>query len=556
LPGAIPVGIDLFPYTEAEFACLSQECPLRYPEIAKGRDTFAGCKRRSLSILEGSAEVAIRFQREESPIGVASETEVALTTVLGLSLPFADFPLVVWRKFGVDLSHLAGGALILVAVLGMARRRRPMPPLSLALCSIALLLVPLVPYATHRLPGFDSGSFWRTYLHLGFMLAVFLAIPSCSVSWFRMRWILAVLVVEALIVALYGIWQTVAFVHRWPTGIEFLNRHAWHALRGDYGTVWRATATFEEPKWLSIYLLPAVCYAYALVLEAFRDRHFRVLASWSLALAIIAAAAIPTASLGGIPAMAVLMTVLVIHFMSGLQGRKRYVVSLVTAFSAIAAAVALTFSLGSLSRLLQNRATAEVGNVSGRVASGSEFTSGYIYARNFRYALALFRESPWFGVGVGQFAAVGKVRGQQLGFSPAVNADGPSIGFGGILAEWGLAGALILAWLLGLIYQGNRKTWGWPGHSSGVLAASLIFAVLLKEIYSGFYINLWTWFPLGLAAFAARISVDSGTIGAGGADAAPEDVADVLLRAERCMNDVLKDHQEDGRESGQQENRD
>jgi hypothetical protein len=533
LPGAIPVGIDLFPYTEAEFACLSQDCPSRYPEIAKDRDTYAGCKRRSLGILEGSAEVAIRFQREESPIGVASETEVALTTVLGLSLPFADFPLVVWRNFGVDLSHLAGGALILVAVLGIALRRRPMPPLSLALCSIALLLVPLVPYATHRLPGFDSGSFWRTYLHLGFMLAVFLSIASCSVSWLRMRWILAVLVVEALIVALYGIWQTVAFVHRWPTGIEFLNRHAWHALRGDYGTVWRATATFEEPKWLSIYLLPAVCYAYALVLEAFRDRHFRVLASWALALSIIAAAAIPTASLGGIPAMAVLMTVLAIHFMSGLHGRKRYVVSLVTAFTAIAAAVVLAFLLGSLSRVLQNRVTAEVDNVSGRVVRGSLYASGHSYVQNFQYALALFRASPLFGVGVGQFAAVGRVRGQQLGFSPAVNGDGPWNGFGGILAEMGLAGALILVLLLGLIWRVDRKAGSCRGNSYGVLPGSLILAVLLKEIYSGFYINLWTWFPLGLAALSARVLADSDTIREGGADTAPKFAAEVLLGAER-----------------------
>jgi predicted nucleotidyltransferase len=39
LPGAFPVGIDLFPYTEAEFARLAEERPSWYSEIAKGRDT-------------------------------------------------------------------------------------------------------------------------------------------------------------------------------------------------------------------------------------------------------------------------------------------------------------------------------------------------------------------------------------------------------------------------------------------------------------------------------------------------------------------------------------
>jgi hypothetical protein len=460
----------------------------------------------------------------------------------------------VLRSFGVDFSHLVGGALILVAVLRIALRRRPAPPLSVTFYSVALLLVPLVPYAIHRLPGFDSGSFWRTYLHLGFMLAVFLAIASCQASRLQVRWILVVLVVEAVAVALYGAWQTVAFAYRWPTGIEFLNRHAWHALRGDYGTVWRATATFEEPKWLSIYLLPAICYAYALALEAFREGHFRALVWWSLALSILAAAVIPTASLGGIPAVAFLITVLVIHFMSGLQRRKRGVVSLAAVFIAISAAVVLSFSLGSLSRLVRTRAIAELDSSTGVIAPESAYASGYRYVQNLRYSLALFRASPWVGVGVGQFAAIGKVHGPRLGFSPDVSRDGPWIGLGGILAEWGLVGSLAFACLLGVICRAGRERLSRPAKPYGVLAASLILAVLLKEVYSGFYINLWTWFPLGLAALAARVAVDADTIRAG--DLGRTELAqEVSGRAERSTDDVLQGHEKDGRDSRQEEDR-
>lgn len=462
------------------------------------------------------------MEQKESPIGFAPKAEIALIAILGLSLPFTDFPFFVWRHFGVDLSHVAGGLLILVAAGGLVLWRRPWPPLSLTSCSVALLLVSLIPYAAHRFPGFDSGSFWRTYLHLGFMLAVFLAIGSSPVSWLGVRWILIVLVLEAVIVGSYGIWQTVAFSQGWPTGVEFLNRLAWHGpLRGQYGPLWRATATFGEPKWLSIYLLPSVCYAYALLLQSFREGQLRLLASWMLALFIIVAAIVLTISPGGIPAMVALLIVLLIHFVSGLRRRSRHIVLLASLFTAIAAVAVVAFSLGSLSRLLQNRAAAELGSFSGRVAPGSPYTSGFIYVRNFQYALALFRESPWFGVGVGQFAAIGRVQGRQLGFSPSVNTDGPWIGFGGILADWGLAGAILSVLLLASILRMNWKVTGGHGGSSRALPALLIFAVLLTEVYSGFYIHLWTWFPLGLAALSARVLTDSDAIRTGAP--APED---------------------------------
>jgi hypothetical protein len=36
------------------------------------------------------------------------------------------------------------------------------------------------------------------------------------------------------------------------------------------------------------------------------------------------------------------------------------------------------------------------------------------------------------------------------------------------------------------------------------MPALLVAAVLLKETSAGFYVHLWTWFPLGIAALAAR----------------------------------------------------
>jgi hypothetical protein len=428
--------------------------------------------------------------------------ESALILILGLSLPFTDFPLFALAGFEIDLAHVFGGLLLLVAAAGAILNLRPRPAISLELGPVALLLVPLMPYAFHRLPGFSVEQFWRTLLHLAFMLAVFLAIGSARPSPVRFRRLLFVLAGEAILLSLYGIWQTVAFSQGWPTGIDFLNRFAARDLRGESGGAWRSTATFEEPKWLAIYLLTSLVYAYGLAVLALREGRSRAKNLWLAAMLLICAGVVATESLGEIPVMAILLLAAFVHLLVLLRGKAKRTLALAAmAVALLGLAASALLSHSSLFELFRVRVAAELTVPDTADPQGAP---SWAYRENLRYAILIFRESPWFGIGVGQFAPVGGIRGRDLGISPELTRDGPWIGLGGLLAEFGLIGVAALALLLVAVLKPRGAEARAGPNPYGAMPALLVAAVLLKETSAGFYVHLWTWFPLGIAALAAR----------------------------------------------------
>jgi hypothetical protein len=128
----------------------------------------------------------------------------------------------------------------------------------------------------------------------------------------------------------------------------------------------------------------------------------------------------------------------------------------------------------------------------GRANLGPTSAPGWPYRENFRFAVTIFREAPWFGIGPGQFSRVGRVRGLALGFPVSVTSSGSWVGVFGVLAEFGIVGACAMLLLLTRLAR-------WD-----LLVLSILAAVVLKEASSGFYITAWTWVPLGLAGLAGR----------------------------------------------------
>jgi hypothetical protein len=406
-----------------------------------------------------------------------SRKEAALVAVLGPALALTSFPFFIWRGFGVDLAHVAGGALLLVVAVRSLSGRHFRPPRTLAFGAAALLAVPLAAFAFARLPGFSVHAFVRTWLHLAFLVAVFLAVASSALSKRQFESVLAVYASSAVAVSLYGAWQTLAFARGWPTGIELLNSLAVEPL--NYPGIWRATSVLLEPGWLAIFLLaPAAC-AFALAVERFSEGRHRAAFGWLTALAVIAGGVVPTGSVGGILSMTLLLLGMAV------VGAKRLVRRQAVALAAVVAAVAFGGAL------FVSRSEAPLA----RWMPG--YSSRGVHLGSARYALAVFRESPIIGIGVGQFAPVGTVRGQQLGFSLDVFENGPLVGLTGFLAEFGVVGVLAAAFLLWRVVTAGSRA---AAFSS--LAGLLVAAVLLKEAYSGFYIHFWTWFPLGIAALS------------------------------------------------------
>ncbi len=436
-----------------------------------------------------------------------SPVELALLTALGLALPLGNFPFVVWRGFGIDSVHVLGGALVLAAaVRWILGQRRLRPPTGVIWCG-ALLVIPLLVYSFRRQPGFSAPAFCRTYLHLAFWLVVFVAMSSRALPERRFSRMLGVLASEGLILGLYGVWQTVAFARGWPTGVAFLNQLANKPLRGGLDPkVWRATATFEEPKWLAIYLSFTVVYAYTLAVRA-RARGDGVSAAcWLLAVLAIALSAIFTASVGGLAVMAIVLAAMAAHFLATLRARRALAFALCVCVAA-AGLVWIWTARGGVANLLRVRIDAAIENIPGQRGLGASYTSGWRYQRNARYAMRMFAESPLLGIGVGQFAPVGAVRGPGLGFSPGDTHDA-WVGWVAWIAEMGLAGAAILAALLVAILRRSARVFRPALNPYSVLTCLLVLVVVAKEAHSAFYVTFWTWYPLGLAALSALIAGD------------------------------------------------
>src|ERR1700674_3527227 len=114
-----------------------------------------------------------RHSGEESG---AERIEAFLVLGIGLSLPFADFPFLVRHRFGLDLAHAAGAALLLWTVVRTLLRRRPPPARDLVAGVATLLLAAAAPWALSQADGFVAAALLRTTLHFALFLLVFLAI--------------------------------------------------------------------------------------------------------------------------------------------------------------------------------------------------------------------------------------------------------------------------------------------------------------------------------------------------------------------------------------------
>ena len=365
----------------------------------------------------------------------------------------------------------------------------------------------VLPAALVRLPGFDSGEFWRSAIHLAFFLAVFVAIASAGLRREQLLRLFAVLGLEAAVLAAYGLFQAIALPRGWPTGIELLNRLAHTPLRAQ-GIVWRATATFEEPKWLTIYLLTGIVYAYGCALASWRAGRTGAAAAWFFAIAVVDAAVLATASLGGIPAAAIVTGACIVDFFRTVRARGGRWLLATTGVLLVVAVVVFLQTRSEFARFLANRVASERGETI-RAEYAADYPTGYRYAANVRYAASVFRETPLVGIGLGEFGPVGSVRGVELGFPTELTRDGPWVGFGGLPAEVGVLGTAALLWLVFAVFGGRalfRRGIGPEGRDDRVVAGLLVLAVLLKEVYSGFYVHFFTWFPLGLAAALIRSS--------------------------------------------------
>lgn len=427
-----------------------------------------------------------------------------MVALVGLSLPFENYHFFRIARLPVDAAHLLGAALLTVTAMTMLRANRRRPDRWLLLTSALLLATPFLAYAAGHLPGFSPLRFWGTWLHLAFLLTIFLVVGTANVTAKEFRAVIAALAVERVGLALYGTWQAIAYPRGWPTGIGFLNQLMATPLRGAVGSAWRATAILQEPKWLAIELNFGLCYAAFLLLFSIDGGRPLTRKAWLVAILGLIAGVLATASLGGYLEMVLLAALAGLLLRRFVYDRRallgRLLAGLATATVIIGAAL---LSRSPFAEMVRGRVRNEV--TRGEFALGPRSMPSWAYTENLRFGLRAFREAPAFGIGVGQFASVGAALGERWAVPAEMTKSGPWIGYGGILAEFGILGTCVLAALLfavlrpALVSHHERDAYS-------ALALLLVAAVVLKEASAGFYVHFWTWYPLGIAVLASRVN--------------------------------------------------
>ena len=434
--------------------------------------------------------------------------EAALTLLLGLSLPLAAFPVAVWRGFEINLPHLFAGALLITAAVGIAARRRPWPPRRFLLAAGGIAASCALGWVLRGSAWGDSAEFTQTGVHLLFMLAVFLVLSSPAFRPAALRRLLVALVLESLLMAAYGYYQLWALRHGLHSGIGFLSRFSARPLRisGYLSGAYRATSFFEEPSWFGNYLLDSSVFAYGLWLFRRKEGGVRN-RLWLLASAFLLATVVTTGSLGAIvPAilLAAVLSVDVLIRSSARPSRKALAAAaLIAAAVGFGWAVARSDAFAAIRKRIEISADLLLGvELPQRPEARFDYLglSGSAYLVSAEYSLCLWKTHPVFGVGLGHYRSARKKTPECSNY----RGTDPWTGLAWC-AETGTAGFLAALFLLGsLVLPPRRRARAGPGE---ILARLLVVVFLLKQSHTGSYLNLASWYPLGLAAAAITPSL-------------------------------------------------
>ncbi len=434
-----------------------------------------------------------------------SRWEERLLLLLGLCVPFSAYPLFDWHGFPVDAAHCAAGALVLFAAARTLAGRRLPPDRRLVLAAAALVLLPLGALLREPRALFAAASFWKTWTHLVFMVAVFLCVASIPAGARSFHRLLLRLVLFAALLAAYGWYQVWGYERHVWSGVDFLNGLASHPLRLQMADMSRPTSVFAEPAWLADFLLSGVVFAYALFLRDEEGRLRRDRTRSGLALtALLLAGIFFTFSLAGILLGYLLVSLLVLDAFRHLSRRRAWLLAATLGTVALLFAGLVAFGDGKMPARTRERVARQfqalsrfdvLGRNRAAISPDAEDTSSVAHVQNARNALLAWRSSPVVGIGLGQFPAV------------AAPGDPSSDYVTGLqwVAETGIAGSAAFLLLLLALWRGLA---GRPALSSSLsrIAGLLAVVFVLKQAHQASYITLSSWYPLGLAALAATLA--------------------------------------------------
>lgn len=419
---------------------------------------------------------------------------LTLFLLTGLTVPFYAFPVLRFAGKLVDLATLLACAFVAASLPAVLRGRRPLREWIFLAAAIS---VPLLALIRPRIAQFDSRQFAVSYVHWLIVISFFFAsLGIATTGADRKRFVVAHWCL-ATVMALFALYQAVGIPRHWPATGPILvpfQREPFRFTRigGTYlgGGYTRPTSVFLEPAWVGGYLCWVLAIAIVLLLS--RPARPGVRALKALALSVPLLAILATVSWGSYLDLVVVATGLVLTGVGG--GRPLRAPAKLLGLSLVVAVAALFSPPGAAVReALQKRwQMLRSTSVSGKeVAIGQD--SSRVRLENIQYAQRLIAQAPARGIGLGQF---GRAAPQGSGAISPVSLD-PWCGWLGIAAEAGLLGPAVLGGAILLAAYGwNRRPLATLAAAAPVLAA----LAAVQQLHTGSYIDLWWWYPLGLAA--------------------------------------------------------
>ena len=327
----------------------------------------------------------------------------------GLAVPLFAFPPFRFGGKAVDAATVFAAGFVAASVFALLtdRSRPPARPRQAALAfAVLAALAPLCVLLPPRPPAFSMPAFLSSEAHWILVTLFFASALTLRPDPVWTRRIVAGNLAAGCVVALFALYQVVGSPRGWPGAGPLLFSFQREPFRftpvgATYrgGGYMRPTSLFLEPAWMGGYLAWIVALA---LLGPDRGGRAGTALRWTAGVLGVAAIA-ASVSWGAYADLAVVLAAAAVWWVwrvSRRQSGRRFAAGFAAALVVLALAFAtppgrrVAAAVGE--RLALLKSTAE-----GETASGAD--TPQVRLRNAAHAWSLFVESPWKGIGLGQF---------------------------------------------------------------------------------------------------------------------------------------------------------
>jgi len=431
-----------------------------------------------------------------------------LLYLLVLSFPFFSIQPKIFRP-----DWWIGGALIVLSAFSiLVRGRLRVDPIGRAVLWFNVAVILSTAVNLIRWGAAQWGEFLTLWLQLVFATLLYLALANLRLSAPQLRSLLRFWIGVAVVVALYGLYQTLARNLNWPLAyLPYL-----HSKPTPWALEWglgfagyvRPSSVLREPTYLGNYLLaPLLIVAALTFFKGDRSWLFKSKQRNRASLLVLFAAFVVSFALAG---YITLLAVMLIAAVSNRSSRK-----LVLRTTGVAIIVFVLIAIVSWRFHLQffdaiaERSKRVIATVTSAEEAGAVDPSGRVRLQEALLALFTWTRHPVVGVGLNQLQFVGSLYAPETMPIRLAERGYTHNMWLAVLVQCGAVGSIFF----GLIwFQALRMMWvvfrqgGEPLRWLGFAFFFVLLATMIRGLMGGPFTFTLYWFYLGMASIIHRIA--------------------------------------------------